>query len=53
LEKALAEGQVGRDERVVALITGSGLKTPHYLQPAGRAFLVHKDLEEVKRALRG
>jgi threonine synthase len=52
LEKALAEGQVGRDERVVALITGSGLKTPHYLQPAGRAFLVHKDLEEVKRALR-
>lgn len=51
LEVALDEGEVMSDERVVVLVTGSGLKTPQFLKVTGRAFLIHKDLDAVKRAL--
>lgn len=51
LQVALAEGSVREDERVVLLITGSGMKTPQYLSKSGRTFTVEGDLAEVERAL--
>lgn len=43
----LSEGIVGRDERVVVLVTGSGLKTPQFLEPAGRVYQVRGALDEI------
>jgi threonine synthase len=51
LEVALASGCLAPDERVVVLITGTGLKTPQYLQPCGQVFGVHARLDEVEGAL--
>ncbi len=48
---ALKTGMIGADERVVALVTGSGLKTPQFLQTEGRAITVRGELREVERAM--
>ncbi len=52
LERALADDLVDRAERVVTVITGSGLKTPQFLEPSTSASEVHADLGEVQRVLR-
>jgi len=51
LDPALEMGLIEREERIVVLITGSGLKTPRYLNPAGGAHQVRGTLDEVERAL--
>jgi threonine synthase len=51
LEPALESGLISRDERIAVLITGSGMKTLHYLQPGGAEYLVEGDVSEVERAL--
>jgi threonine synthase len=48
---AIRAGLLDRDERLVVLVTGSGLKTPQYLHPAGRTTDVDSTLEEVEEAL--
>ena len=53
LDPALETGLIERGERVVVLITGSGLKTPRYLKPAGGAHHVRGSLDEVERVLGG
>jgi len=52
LEPAVAAGLVNRDESVVALITGTGLKTPQFLRPQRSAFTVRSDLCEVQEVLK-
>jgi threonine synthase len=49
---ALQAGFVKPDERIVILITGSGLKTPQYLQPRGNALHIRANLDEVAEAVR-
>ena len=39
-------------ERIVVLITGSGLKTPQYLEPQGAAVTIHAHLDEVAAGLK-
>ena len=51
LEIALRDGLLHPGERVVVLVTGSGLKTPQYLEPQGSAMTIHADLDEVEAAL--
>ncbi len=51
LAPALETGIVTPDETVVVLITGSGLKTPQFLQPLTRAITVQGELSEVEQAL--
>ena len=51
LDPALETGLIERGERVVVHITGSGLKTPRYLNPARGAHHVRGTLDEVERAL--
>lgn len=51
LEPALREGFLHQDERIVVLITGSGMKTLHYLQPGGQEYLVEGEVREVEQAL--
>ncbi len=51
--RAKAEGLLGDGETVVALVTGTGLKTPQYLPAPGRAVEVHGRLDEVEAALAG
>ncbi len=48
---ALSQGLLEPTQTVVALVTGSGLKTPEYLRPAGRAHTVSDQLAEVEGAL--
>jgi threonine synthase len=52
-EAALAQGFIGRDEQVVVLVTGTGLKNPQYLcpDPVRHAYTVHADLDAVAQAL--
>lgn len=50
---ALAAGLIDRDERVVVLITGSGLKTPRFLQPRRQAVTISADLHAVRDLLSG
>jgi threonine synthase len=51
LDGALRAGLLHSGERVVVLVTGSGLKTPQYLEPHGAAVTIHADLDEVAAAL--
>lgn len=51
LDAALDAGLLDAGERVVVLVTGSGLKTPQYLQPSGSAVTIHSSLDEVAAAL--
>jgi threonine synthase len=50
IQRAVAEGLVGRDERVVVLVTGSALKTPQFLNPSKGLLEVGANLDEVQRA---
>lgn len=52
LVKAVAQGWVGADERVVVLATGSGLKdVSTAMRSVGQPAIVAPDLEEVRRAM--
>ncbi|HEX3722278.1 MAG TPA: threonine synthase [Nitrolancea sp.] len=51
LEQAFERGLIARDERVVALVTGTAMKNLGYARPTGQARTISADLEEVKRAL--
>jgi threonine synthase len=53
LEPARAAGLIDADDCVVALITGTGLKTPQFLKPCGRVCEVRADLAEVEATLVG
>lgn len=53
LQPALQSGLISADERIVVLITGSGMKTLHYLQPGGAEYLVEGAVSEVEKALHG
>ena len=54
LARLVAEGVVGRDERVVAVISGNGYKTVEALTDhVGPTFQVAPSLEAVERALAG
>jgi threonine synthase len=46
---AAADGLIGRDELVVALVTGTGLKNLQYLQPSSTPHEVQGTLDEVER----
>ncbi len=51
LEPALAAGLFERGDRVVALVTGTGLKSLQYLKPQAAPLEVQGKLDEVERAL--
>jgi threonine synthase len=51
LEVALRDELIRSSERVVILITGSGLKTPQYLEPSSRALCIRASLNEVAEAI--
>ena len=52
LEPALEAGLLAPDEHIVVVITGSGMKTLHYLQPGGAEYVVEgHDVSEVEQAL--
>lgn len=51
LERALAAGLLDRGERIVVLVTGTGLKAQQYLQSTASPLEVQGTLEEVERAL--
>jgi threonine synthase len=51
LDGALRTGLVRPSERVVVLITGTGLKTPQYLTPCSSAVSIRSDLDQVANAL--
>jgi len=52
--QGLESGLIERNEMVVVLITGTGLKTPQYLRPSPSQtpHQIHADLDEVKRAMK-
>lgn len=52
-EMARSQGLLALGESVVALVTGSGLKTPEYLQPTREAHSIPERLEDVQAALGG
>ena len=48
--KAVADGLVDPDERIVVLVTGNGLKdVASARESVGEPFVVNKDLNDVKR----
>jgi threonine synthase len=51
LSPALEAGLTAREDTVVVLVTGSGLKTPQYLRPTRSAITVHGDLAELAQVL--
>ena len=52
LVKAVADGLVNRDERIVVLVTGNGLKdVASARKSVGEPFVVDKDLNDVKRVV--
>ena len=52
LSKAVREGAVSTEEKVVVLMTGSGLKdTESAMRAAGQPIPVGKDLADVERAV--
>ncbi len=51
LVEAGRRGLVEAQERVVALVTGSGLKTPQYLLAERRPQAIHADLAELREVL--
>jgi threonine synthase len=54
VESALTLGLLDRNESIIVLVTGTGLKTPQYLRPKdfSHVYEVSTDLEEVKQVLR-
>lgn len=54
LARAVKDGQVGADETIVVMMTGSGLKdTESATAAAGRPIAVGKSLQDIERALGG
>ena len=53
LDPAITAGLVDRNEKIVVLITGTGLKTPKFLRPLRSAFTVRAELREVQEVLQG
>ncbi len=53
VNSVLTSGLLNRNESVVALVTGTGLKSPQYLRPKyfSQLYEVSTDLEEVKKFL--
>jgi threonine synthase len=51
LMQALQSGLVDPKERVVALVTGTGFKTPQFLRPSASVATVHENLRDVEYAL--
>jgi len=51
LIEAQRQGLVDRDEHVVALVTGSGLKTPEVLRSTRQVHRIHADLDALREAL--
>jgi threonine synthase len=52
LVKAVADGLVNHDERIVVLVTGNGLKdVASARKSVGEPFVVNKDLADVKRVV--
>jgi threonine synthase len=51
LVAARASGLLAPDDTVVALVTGTGLKTPEHLRPRGRAIEIEGRLAEVEAVL--
>jgi threonine synthase len=45
LRAAVAAGQVGEDDRVVLLVTGTGLKTPQLVSGAGSVVQIDPDVD--------
>lgn len=52
VEAALNRGLLARDEEVVALVTGTGLKTLGFFKPAGIVVEIGGTLEELTEAIR-
>lgn len=52
LMRALSEGHLAREERVVALVTGSALKTPRFLAPKRAPIEVHADMDALRHVLK-
>jgi len=54
LKKMLNSGKISSGDRVVCMLTGSGLKTPEaYAEQAVRVELIKPEVEEVSKALSG
>ncbi|MBA3876702.1 MAG: threonine synthase [Anaerolinea sp.] len=49
---AVREGRLASNARMVALVTGSALKTPRFYQIGGRVAEISADLDELSRVLR-
>lgn len=49
---AVREGRLAPHARMVALVTGSALKTPRFYQAGGRVAEISADLDELSRVLR-
>src|SRR5262249_51055593 len=48
LIEAAKAGLVSGDDEAVALVTGTSLKTPQFLQPSTEAFAIHGTFDEVE-----
>jgi threonine synthase len=53
LLRASSEGIIKKQDRVVFLVTGSGLKDPESLKSRNLVTDIGKDIEEVEKALAG
>jgi len=53
LVQSLDSGLITRDERVVALVTGTAMKNLGQARPAREATTITADLEQVRRTLQG
>ena len=47
LREAVARGEIGADDRVVVLVTGTGLKTPQLAQVSGTVVEIEPDIDAV------
>ncbi len=52
LRAAAASGEIGAGDRVVALVTGTGLKTPQVLETSSRVIEIDPDADELLAGLR-
>ncbi|HWE80032.1 MAG TPA: pyridoxal-phosphate dependent enzyme, partial [Gaiellaceae bacterium] len=51
LREAVARGELGDDDRVVVLVTGTGLKTPQLAQATGAVIEIEPDVDAVLEEL--
>ncbi len=52
LERAVAQGKVGRDERVIVLVTGTAMKNLGGVRPERSAITINADLSDVEPHVR-